>query len=74
MTDKPDRFFLFEVKPNDNGALTAYETELNISALADNTLLEKLQKIIDDANLAQNNGVYRITADSPRHSSPAALQ
>ncbi|MBQ2679278.1 MAG: hypothetical protein IJF98_03680 [Firmicutes bacterium] len=50
--------FEFQVKPDENGALTASETNCGISAPADDELLNKLQEIIDKYGLVSMNGVY----------------
>ncbi len=50
--------FEFQVKPDENGALTASETNCGISAPANDELLNKLQEIIDKYGLVSMNGVY----------------
>ena len=55
----------FVVKPDENGVLTASETGIGISAPADAEFLASLQDIIDKYDLAESNGVYRVTAGLP---------
>lgn len=50
--------FEFQVKPDENGVLTASETNCGISAPADEDLLKKLQEVIDKYELVSMNGVY----------------
>ena len=67
---KGDRFYTVEVRNNEQGALTATVwtdslDDARVSLPADETLLTKLQSIIDERRLAANNGVYRVTAGLP---------
>ncbi|MBO6209957.1 MAG: hypothetical protein J6N99_04635, partial [Schwartzia sp.] len=67
---KGDRFYTVEVRNNEQGILTAAVwtdslKDARVSLPADETLLTKLQSIIDERHLAGNNGVYRVTAGLP---------
>jgi len=67
---KGDRFYTVEVRKNEQGVLTAAvwtdsRDDARVSLPADETLLTKLQSIIDERHLAGNNGVYRVTAGLP---------
>ena len=57
--------FTFEIKDDGNGVLTAYENSTGISSPADDALLAAMQGIIDEYELVQRNGVYRVTAGLP---------
>ena len=57
--------FNFQVKPDENGALTAYETNSGISVTADEELLIKIQEIIDKYDLVSKNGVYEVNYSLP---------
>ena len=70
VTDKPYSRFTFEIKPDENGILTLSEKLSGISCKADNTLLERVQTIVRDCDLAGNNGVYRVTAGLPPEYQP----
>ena len=50
---------------NENGVLTASEERSGASLPADAALLTALQNVIDEYDLAQFNGVYRVTAGLP---------
>ena len=52
--------FNFQVKPDENGVLTASENLSGIGAPADDELLIKLQEIIDKYELVSSNGVYEV--------------
>ena len=54
--------YVFEVKKDAEGKLTASESKTGISVPADKTMLKSLQDIIDKYKLVKNNGVYRVTA------------
>lgn len=57
-----DVFYTFEVKPDEEGVLMATESVTGVKAVADQALLTSLQEIIDEFELAEHNGEYRITA------------
>ncbi len=57
-----DEFLEFEIKPDENGILTASEKVTGVSREADKELLSSLQGIIDKYKLVSKNGEYRITA------------
>ncbi len=57
-----DNTFLFTVKKDENGVLTAYEENRGISYPADEELLISLQEIIDRYELVKLNGLYDVTA------------
>ncbi len=63
----PDENMLydFEIKKNEDGKLFACEKTTGIKAGADKTLLSGLQKVIDDEKLAEQNGLWRVTAGLP---------
>ena len=70
---KENHTYTFEVRPDDNGQLTASERSLKISVPADKALLEKLQIIIDEQKLAGMNGVSKVTAGLPAEYQPCSL-
>ncbi len=63
----------FDIKPDENGDLTATYYEPSISFKADNELLTELQSIIDEQGLASKNGVYKVTAGLPPEYQPCYL-
>lgn len=67
-------FYTFEVKPDTNGVLTASEAVTGVSAPADKALLDALQGIVDEYRLAEQNGVYKLTAGvDPSEFGPCTL-
>ncbi len=66
-------FYTFEIKPDDGGVLTASEKTTGVSAPADKALLDALQGIVDEQELAQWNGEYRTTAGLPPEFWPCTL-
>lgn len=62
---KENSNYIFEVKKDENGVLTATERTLKLSEKADKNLLVSLQEIIDEQKLVKQNGVYRVTAGLP---------
>ena len=69
----PDAFFTFDVAPDENGVLVASELATGVSAPADEELLAALQTVIDEQELASNNGRYRVTAGLPPEFSPCTV-
>ena len=57
-----NRRFQFEIKNNENGELTVFETESGASVPANSELLASVQNVIDNNDLVSKNGIYRITA------------
>ena len=57
--------FQFSVKKDENDVLTAYEEISGIHLPADTNLMTELQNVIDENNLASQNGVYKVTAGLP---------
>ncbi len=55
-------FFDFTIAPDENGVLTVSESYRELALPADDTLLAALQSVIRKYDLAQMNGVYRVTA------------
>ncbi len=55
----------FKASLNEDGSITAEETSQGISLTGSGGLMEKLQEIIDDNDLAAQNGVYEVTAGLP---------
>jgi len=64
-TEEEDHRFDFQIKPDENGVLTAYEQYSGIRCPADETLLNALQEVISQNNLAAMNGIYEVTAGLP---------
>ena len=62
---KENSNYIFDVKEDENGVLTASEVTLKLSEKADKALLNSLQKIIDEQKLVKQNGVYKVTAGLP---------
>ncbi len=54
--------FEFLIGPDDQGVLTAFERVSGFRCPADASLLEKLQKIVEEEGLAALNGLNRVTA------------
>jgi len=73
-TGEDDHRFDFEVKPDENGVLTAYEHYSGIQHLADEDLLNALQEVIVQNNLAMMNGIYEVTAGLPPEYQPRILK
>lgn len=63
--EEEDHRFDFQVKPDENGVLTAYEIYSGIQHPADEALLNALQEVIAQNNLAAMNGIYEVTAGLP---------
>ena len=63
--DDGDREYIFEVKPDENGVLIASESGSGAQMTADEALLAALQRVIDENELAKNNGIYDVTAGLP---------
>lgn len=61
--DENHKFEFKVVKENNQFVL--YENNRNIKCDADDSLLENIQKVIEDNNLVSRNGVYKITAGLP---------
>ena len=57
--------FSFEVKPDESGVLTAYESSSGISCLCGGALLESVQAVVDEEDLALQNGVYESNLSLP---------
>ena len=57
--------YIFNIKNNEEGVLTASEETTGVSFPADEALLTGLQEIIDEQRLAVKNGYYRVTAGLP---------
>ena len=57
--------YVFEIKKDEAGVLTASEQVTGLSRPADEALLTGLQEIIEEQELAKKNGVYRVTAGLP---------
>lgn len=57
--------FAFSVKTDDNGVFKATEEYSAVACVADKTLTEGLQVVIDKNKLALKNGVYKIVAGLP---------
>ena len=57
--------YTFDIKPNEQGVLTAYESGLGLSAPVDQELLDAIQAVIDKFDLVDRNGVYKLTAGLP---------
>ncbi len=55
----------FKASINEDGSITAEETSQGISLTGSGGLMEKLQEMIDDNDLAAQNGVYEVTAGLP---------
>jgi len=66
--------FAFEVKPEENGVLTAYENRSGIRCPADSALLQALQEVIARNNLAAMNGISETTAGLPPEYRPRRLK
>ena len=64
-TASENHFFVFQVKPDENGVLTASEEKSGLSLPADGELLAALQEVIDRNDMAARNGVYRVTSGLP---------
>ena len=60
-----DREYIFEVKPDESGALIASESGSGVQMTADEELLAALQRVIDENQLASQNGIYDVTAGLP---------
>lgn len=73
-TEDDDHRFDFQIKPDKNGVLTAYENHAGISSAADETLLNALQEVIAKNNLAAMNGIYDITSGLPPEYQPRKLK
>ena len=72
-TDGEDHRFDFEIKPDETGVLTAYEQHSGIRYPADEALLNALQEVIAQNNLAAMNGIYEVTAGLPPEYQPRRL-
>ena len=57
-----DNSFHFRVAPDGGGTLTASEEVLGLRRPADEALLRELQEIIEENGLAEQNGLYDVTA------------
>ena len=73
-TGEDDHRFDFEVKPDENGVLTAYEHYSGVQYPADEDLLIALQEVIVQNNLAAMNGIYEVTAGLPPEYQPRILK
>lgn len=62
--------FIFQIKKDESGVLTAYEKETGISCPADEYLLEDLQDIIEARDLVSYNGWYEKTNGIPPEFGP----
>ena len=60
-----ESFFEFEIRLDDKGTLTAAEKVSGASLPADKELLDALQAVIDEYDLASLNGIYEVTAGLP---------
>ena len=74
VTAKGSHKFRFQVKKDAAGVLTASEEISAVSHPADAKLLAALQGVIEKWKLAQENGVYRVTAGLPPPAQPCSLQ
>ena len=72
-TAEEDHRFDFQIKTDENGVLTAYEHHSGIRCPADETLLDALQEVISQNNLAAMNGIYDVTAGLPPEYKPRRL-
>jgi len=67
-------FYAFAVRPDASGVLTASESLTGVSAPADKALLDALQAVVDEYKLAEQNGVYKLTAGiDPSEFGPCTL-
>ena len=73
-TAKGGHQFRFQVRKDAAGVLTASEEISAVSRPADAKLLAALQAVIEQWKLAQENGVYRVTAGLPPQAQPCSLQ
>ncbi|MBQ1580323.1 MAG: hypothetical protein IIZ86_04255, partial [Firmicutes bacterium] len=60
-----DREYIFEIKPDESGTLIASESGSGVQMTADEELLAALQRVIDENQLASQNGIYDVTAGLP---------
>jgi len=68
-----DHRFEFEIKPDENGVLTAYENRSGNRCPADDNLLQALQEVISQNGLAAKNGVHKTTSGLPAIYQPRRL-
>lgn len=73
-TAEDEHWFDFQIKPDENGVLTAYENHAGIRNAADETLLHSLQEVLEQHNLAEMNGVYQVRAGLAPEYQPRTLK